>query len=241
MVHARSCRPSPPGMGVSAPNPPLRPQAALGGQHNTTGARVRRGGGVGSRCPSIPCRERFGRGRQGPWGRGCSAGPLCPPQHFALFLKYVIQVAIPDIPAWVAEEMAKLEYQRREAFKVGDAGMAPSSGPGTQLAPPVPGAGGLPAAFPGLDVLPVGRSTSGRPSTTSSSSSGASGRRRSGSGTPSTRPARNASPAATRPSPKPAGRTRPTRRARAKGRAPGVPRTAPTSPSDPAPSWPPTT
>ncbi|XP_068776189.1 anoctamin-8 isoform X2 [Struthio camelus] len=38
-------------------------------------------------------------------------------EHFALFLKYVIQVAIPDIPAWVAEEMAKLEYQRREAFK----------------------------------------------------------------------------------------------------------------------------
>uniref|UniRef100_A0A8B9CBI7 Anoctamin n=1 Tax=Anser brachyrhynchus TaxID=132585 RepID=A0A8B9CBI7_9AVES len=43
-------------------------------------------------------------------------------EHFALLLKYVIQVAIPDIPAWVAEEMAKLEYQRREAFKVGDAG-----------------------------------------------------------------------------------------------------------------------
>ncbi|XP_036255138.1 anoctamin-8 isoform X1 [Molothrus aeneus] len=38
-------------------------------------------------------------------------------EHFALLLKYVIQVAIPDIPAWVAEEMAKLEYQRREAFK----------------------------------------------------------------------------------------------------------------------------
>ncbi|NXR19918.1 ANO8 protein, partial [Cinclus mexicanus] len=38
-------------------------------------------------------------------------------EHFVLLLKYVIQVAIPDIPAWVAEEMAKLEYQRREAFK----------------------------------------------------------------------------------------------------------------------------
>ncbi|KAL8177905.1 UNVERIFIED_CONTAM: Anoctamin-8 [Gekko kuhli] len=38
-------------------------------------------------------------------------------EHFAFLLKYVIQVAIPDIPAWVAEEMAKLEYQRREAFK----------------------------------------------------------------------------------------------------------------------------
>ncbi|NXF41104.1 ANO8 protein, partial [Nyctibius bracteatus] len=38
-------------------------------------------------------------------------------EHFALLLKYIIQAAIPDIPAWVAEEMAKLEYQRREAFK----------------------------------------------------------------------------------------------------------------------------
>ncbi|XP_057396172.1 anoctamin-8 isoform X2 [Balaenoptera acutorostrata] len=38
-------------------------------------------------------------------------------QHFALLLKYLIHVAIPDIPGWVAEEMAKLEYQRREAFK----------------------------------------------------------------------------------------------------------------------------
>lgn len=27
-------------------------------------------------------------------------------------------MVIPDIPGWVAEEMAKLEYQRREAFKV---------------------------------------------------------------------------------------------------------------------------
>ncbi|XP_042635979.1 anoctamin-8 isoform X1 [Catharus ustulatus] len=38
-------------------------------------------------------------------------------EHLALLLKFVIQAAIPDIPAWVAEEMAKLEYQRREAFK----------------------------------------------------------------------------------------------------------------------------
>uniref|UniRef100_A0A8C4XDY1 Anoctamin n=1 Tax=Erpetoichthys calabaricus TaxID=27687 RepID=A0A8C4XDY1_ERPCA len=38
-------------------------------------------------------------------------------EHFALLLKYVIHIAIPDIPAWVADEMAKLEYQRREAFK----------------------------------------------------------------------------------------------------------------------------
>ncbi|XP_078527284.1 anoctamin-8 isoform X2 [Lissotriton helveticus] len=38
-------------------------------------------------------------------------------EHFAMLLKYIIHVAIPDIPAWVAEEMAKLEYKRREAFK----------------------------------------------------------------------------------------------------------------------------
>ncbi|MEE6487952.1 hypothetical protein FKM82_015092 [Ascaphus truei] len=38
-------------------------------------------------------------------------------EHFALLLKYLIHVVIPDIPGWVAEEMAKLEYQRREAFK----------------------------------------------------------------------------------------------------------------------------
>lgn len=39
-------------------------------------------------------------------------------QHFAILLKYIIHVAIPDIPSWVSEEMAKLEFQRREAFKV---------------------------------------------------------------------------------------------------------------------------
>lgn len=44
------------------------------------------------------------------WSRGL--------QHFAILLKYIIHVAIPDIPGWVAEEMAKLEYRRREAFKV---------------------------------------------------------------------------------------------------------------------------
>lgn len=49
----------------------------------------------------------------------CSLQPLpLSSQHFALLLKYLIHVAIPDIPGWVAEEMAKLEYQRREAFKV---------------------------------------------------------------------------------------------------------------------------
>ncbi|KAK2087653.1 Anoctamin-8 [Saguinus oedipus] len=47
----------------------------------------------------------------------CSLLSVPPLQHFALLLKYLIHVAIPDIPGWVAEEMAKLEYQRREAFK----------------------------------------------------------------------------------------------------------------------------
>lgn len=47
-----------------------------------------------------------------------AAPAICPPQHLALLVKYLIHAAIPDIPGWVAEEMAKLEYQRREAFKV---------------------------------------------------------------------------------------------------------------------------
>ncbi|KAJ3594446.1 hypothetical protein NHX12_003753 [Muraenolepis orangiensis] len=38
-------------------------------------------------------------------------------EHFAILLKYVIHVSVPDIPGWVADEMAKLEYRRREAFK----------------------------------------------------------------------------------------------------------------------------
>ncbi|XP_059357945.1 anoctamin-8 isoform X2 [Carassius carassius] len=38
-------------------------------------------------------------------------------EHFAILIKYIIHVAIPDIPNWVADEMAKLEYQRREALK----------------------------------------------------------------------------------------------------------------------------
>lgn len=55
---------------------------------------------------------------------GMQPSPLSS-QHFALLLKYLIHVAIPDIPGWVAEEMAKLEYQRREAFKVCGLGLAP--------------------------------------------------------------------------------------------------------------------
>lgn len=94
--------------------------------------------------------------------------PSCP-QHVALLLKYVIQVAIPDIPAWVAEEMAKLEYQRREAFKVGPVSpecphgvpkgcwgpqsvlkMSPGSVGFPRCPQSVPGAGGLPEVSPWL-------------------------------------------------------------------------------------------
>ncbi|XP_030630556.1 anoctamin-8 [Chanos chanos] len=38
-------------------------------------------------------------------------------EHFAILLKYIIHMAIPDIPEWVVNEMAKLEYRRREALK----------------------------------------------------------------------------------------------------------------------------
>lgn len=106
---------------------------------------------VGSLWSPIPCGVNFGRGRWCPRGRDEDAQPdprSTPPQHFALFLKYIIQVAIPDIPAWVAEEMAKLEYQRREAFKVGDAGVGPSWGPSAEPGHPIPGAGGLPGVSP---------------------------------------------------------------------------------------------
>ncbi|KFO81630.1 Anoctamin-8, partial [Cuculus canorus] len=44
---------------------------------------------------------------------------LAPPARSTVSAIIGSPVAIPDIPAWVAEEMAKLEYQRREAFKVG--------------------------------------------------------------------------------------------------------------------------
>ena len=41
-------------------------------------------------------------------------------QHVILALKLGIAYAIPDVPQWVAEEKARLEYHRREAFKVGE-------------------------------------------------------------------------------------------------------------------------
>ncbi|CAB1323848.1 unnamed protein product [Coregonus sp. 'balchen'] len=53
----------------------------------------------------------------GQWQTAMEAMGLIAIIHFAILLKYIIHVAIPDIPSWVGEEMAKLEYQRREAFK----------------------------------------------------------------------------------------------------------------------------
>ena len=38
-------------------------------------------------------------------------------QHLMLMLKLLISYAIPDIPSWVATEMAKIEYHRREIEK----------------------------------------------------------------------------------------------------------------------------
>uniref|UniRef100_G3UN14 Anoctamin n=1 Tax=Loxodonta africana TaxID=9785 RepID=G3UN14_LOXAF len=59
-------------------------------------------------------------------------------EHFALLLKYLIHVAIPDIPGWVAEEMAKLQYQRREAFKVQGARLGSVSPSALSKASPSP-------------------------------------------------------------------------------------------------------
>uniref|UniRef100_A0A8C4Q6U3 Anoctamin n=1 Tax=Eptatretus burgeri TaxID=7764 RepID=A0A8C4Q6U3_EPTBU len=39
-------------------------------------------------------------------------------EHFALLLKYVIHVAIPDLPYWLVERLARLEFLRREALQV---------------------------------------------------------------------------------------------------------------------------
>ena len=42
---------------------------------------------------------------------------LCPLQHLLLEAKFFISYAIPDTPHWVATEMAKIEYRRREIEK----------------------------------------------------------------------------------------------------------------------------
>ena len=39
-------------------------------------------------------------------------------QHLVLGIKFAVAYAIPDIPEWVEHEIAKMEFQRREALKV---------------------------------------------------------------------------------------------------------------------------
>lgn len=39
-------------------------------------------------------------------------------EHLLLLLKSAIAFAIPDVPHWVQTEMAKVEFQRREAARV---------------------------------------------------------------------------------------------------------------------------
>jgi len=42
---------------------------------------------------------------------------LCFLQHIMLSLRFIITCAIPDLPEWVATEMAKVEFARREACR----------------------------------------------------------------------------------------------------------------------------
>lgn len=42
-------------------------------------------------------------------------------QHLVLGIKFAVAYAIPDIPEWVENEIAKMEFQRREALKVQNA------------------------------------------------------------------------------------------------------------------------
>lgn len=39
-------------------------------------------------------------------------------QHVVLAIKFIIRVAISEVPEWVSVEMAKLEFSRREALRV---------------------------------------------------------------------------------------------------------------------------
>jgi len=38
-------------------------------------------------------------------------------EHVVLTLRYIISHSIPDLPTWVATEMAKVEFARREAVR----------------------------------------------------------------------------------------------------------------------------
>ena len=48
-------------------------------------------------------------------------------QHVMLLLKIWISYAIPDIPSWVATEMAKIEWKRRESEKTTRTYMTPTT------------------------------------------------------------------------------------------------------------------
>jgi len=48
-----------------------------------------------------------------------------------LGLKVLIAYAIPDIPHWVATEIAKIEYNRREIEKASSMALLHSGGPST--------------------------------------------------------------------------------------------------------------
>lgn len=41
-------------------------------------------------------------------------------EHIMLCIRFIITCAIPDIPSWLATEMAKIEWARRESSRVGN-------------------------------------------------------------------------------------------------------------------------
>lgn len=45
---------------------------------------------------------------------------MCNLQHIMLCIRFIITRAIPDIPGWLATEMAKIEWARREASRLGN-------------------------------------------------------------------------------------------------------------------------
>ena len=76
-------------------------------------------------CPTVMCT------------RLCLADPLimCFLQHIMLSMRFIITCAIPDLPSWVATEMAKVEFARREACRRLSS-TAASSTPDVTVPPP---------------------------------------------------------------------------------------------------------
>jgi hypothetical protein len=60
---------------------------------------------------------------------------MCFLQHIMLSLRFIITCAIPDLPGWVATEMAKVEFARREACRRLSS-TAPSPAPDVTVPPP---------------------------------------------------------------------------------------------------------